>query len=140
MIVIDCGKFRPSLKHLEEQKEYRRTCGPVLSEITRVGIAESVFQRFNSRFDYPWECWNATWSKVSMVPTCRTAPSPCFALPVKSGRYLRREWQWLQCADARTSTSHDQDGEHARECLNLTPNFLDDTIGLYQTIIGATWQ
>ena len=40
MVVVDCGKFRPSPKCLEEQNEHRRTCGPALPEITRGGIAE----------------------------------------------------------------------------------------------------
>ena len=47
--------------------------------------------------------------------------------------------QWLRYAAARTNTSHDYDGEKAQACLALVPDFIDDAIGLYQTMTGTTW-
>lgn len=47
--------------------------------------------------------------------------------------------QWLRYADARTSTSHDYDGEKAKACLRLVPDFIDDAIQLYRKLSGETW-
>ena len=47
--------------------------------------------------------------------------------------------QWLRYADARIDTAHDYDGEKAQVCLELMPDFIDDAIGLYQTMSGETW-
>ena len=46
-----------------------------------------------------------------------------------------------QHADARIDTSHDYDydGEKAGSCLALVRDFIDDAIGLYQTMSGMTW-
>ena len=53
---------------------------------------------------------------------------------------LRRLDQWLQYAEGRIGTSHDYDGEKAKACLELMPGFIDDAIGLYQTMSGETWE
>ena len=45
----------------------------------------------------------------------------------------------MRYASARTDTSHDYDGEKAKACLELMPDFIDDAIGLYQTMSGETW-
>ena len=47
---------------------------------------------------------------------------------------------WLKYADARTSTAHDYSGEKAEETLTLMGDFIDDAIGLYQTMTGTTWE
>ena len=44
-----------------------------------------------------------------------------------------------QHADARIDTSYDYDGEKARSCLALVPDFINDAIGLFQTMSGMTW-
>ena len=47
----------------------------------------------------------------------------------------------MRYASARTDTSHDYDGEgeKAKACLELMPDFIEDAIGLYQTMSGETW-
>ena len=47
--------------------------------------------------------------------------------------------QWFQYVEARIGTSHDYDGEKAQACLELMPDFIDDAVGLYQTMSGDTW-
>ena len=44
-----------------------------------------------------------------------------------------------QHPDARIDTSYDYDGEKARSCLALVPDFINDAIGLFQTMSGMTW-
>ena len=48
--------------------------------------------------------------------------------------------RWFRYVEARIDTSHDYDGEKAQACLALVPDFIDDAIGLYQTMSGATWE
>ena len=48
--------------------------------------------------------------------------------------------QWFKYANARIDTSHDYDGEKALACLELMPDFIDDAIGLYQTMTGIAWE
>ena len=43
-------------------------------------------------------------------------------------------------ADTHIDTSHDYDGEKASACLALAPVFINDTIGLYQTLTGTQWE
>lgn len=47
---------------------------------------------------------------------------------------------WLSYADARTSTAHDYSGEKAEETLGIVKDFIDDAIGLYQTMTGTSWE
>ena len=42
-------------------------------------------------------------------------------------------------ANARTNTTHDYSGEKAQACLEIMGDFIDDAIGLYQTMSGKTW-
>ncbi len=47
--------------------------------------------------------------------------------------------QWLRYADARADTSHDYDGEKAKACLKLVPDFIEDAIDLYRTMSDRAW-
>lgn len=47
---------------------------------------------------------------------------------------------WLQYAQARINTSHDYSGVKAKSVLMLIGNFINDAIGLYQTMSGKSWQ
>ena len=53
--MIDYGKFRLSLKRLEEQHENHLQQDASLSELTREGVAESVMQRFETCYDCLWK-------------------------------------------------------------------------------------
>ena len=51
----------------------------------------------------------------------------------------RRSNEWFGYADARIGTAHDYSGEKAQACLDIMGDFIDDAIGLYQTMSGETW-
>ena len=68
------------------------------------------------------------------------SPKPIFRLADENALFASPLDQWLQYADARIDTAHDYDGQKAQTCLELMPNFIDDAIGLYQTMTGATWE
>lgn len=138
--MIDYDKFRLSLKRLEEQYENHRNGDPELPEITREGIAESVIQRFETCFDCLWKVLKRYLIEGLGVADPRNSPKPVFRLADENRLLSSSLEQWLRYADARTDTSHDYDGEKAKACLALVPEFLDDAIGLYQTMSDETWQ
>ena len=139
-IMIDYDKFRLSLKRLEEQYENHKNCDPALPEITREGIAESVIQRFETCYDCLWKVLKRYLIEDLGVADPPNSPKPVFRLAHENRLLSSPLEQWLRYADARTDTSHDYDGEKARACLALVPDFIDDAIGLYQTMSGETWQ
>ena len=68
------------------------------------------------------------------------SPKPVFRLAHENHLFAAPLEQWLQYAEARIGTSHDYDSKKAEACLTLMPDFIDDAIGLYQTMSGATWE
>ena len=73
-------------------------------------------------------------------PSLPTVPNPSSGWPHENNLFASPLEQWLQYAQARIDTSHDYDGEKAQACLELMPDFIDDTIGLYQTMTGTAWE
>ena len=70
------------------------------------------------------------WSQLNPLASLR---AELLLLPTPLAR-------WLRYAEARISTSHDYDGEKAKVCLALMPDFLGDAIDLYQAMSGETWR
>jgi len=138
--MIDYGKFRSSLKRLEEQHENHVHCDPALPKITREGIAESVIQRFETCYDCLWKVLKRYLIEVLGVADPPNSPKPVFRIANESAVLPTPLERWLRYAEARISTSHDYDGEKAKACLALMPDFLGDAIDLYQTMSGETWQ
>ncbi len=137
--MIEYDKFRLSLKRLEEQNENYRHGNPALSALDREGIAESVIQRFEICYDCLWKVLRRYLIDELGVAYPRNSPKPVFRLGYENGLFSAPLEQWLRYAAARTDTSHDYDGEKAQACLALVPDFIDDAIGLYQTMTGTTW-
>ncbi|MCY3929815.1 MAG: nucleotidyltransferase substrate binding protein [Acidobacteria bacterium] len=138
--MIDYDKFRLSLKRLEEQTENYRRGNPALSDLDREGIAESVIQRFEICYDCMWKVLKRYLVEELGIADPPNSPKPVFRLGDENGLFSTALEEWLRYADARTDTSHDYDGEKAQACLALVPDFIDDAIGLYQTMSGATWE
>ena len=138
--MIDYEKFRLSLKRLEEQHENYRHQDSGLSELTREGIAESVIQRFETCYDCLWKVLKRHLNEGLGIAEPPNSPKPLIRLAHENGLFASPLQQWLQYADARIDTSHDYDGEKATACLELMPDFIDDAIGLYQTMSGAAWE
>ena len=74
------------------------------------------------------------------MPDVPNSPKPLWKLAGQNNLLAARVEQWLQYADARTSTAHDYSGKKAEETLALMGDFIDDAIGLYQTMTGTTWE
>ncbi len=68
-----------------------------------------------------------------------SSPKPVLKLASENKLLASPLEEWLSYADARIDTSHDCRGEKAQACLEIMGDFIDDAIGLYQTMSGETW-
>jgi nucleotidyltransferase substrate binding protein (TIGR01987 family) len=140
--MIDYGKFQKSLKHLELQQEnYTRAQNrPELSDLDREGIAESVIQRFEVCYDTLWKTLKRYLPEEIGLADVQNSPKAILKTAAQQNLFATPIEQWLKYADARVSTSHDYSEEKAAESLTLMADFIDDAIGLYQTMSGQTWE
>ncbi len=138
--MIDYSKFRLSLERLQEQHENYRQPDPALSDLNREAIAESVIQRFETCYDCLWKVLKRYLTERLGLPDTPNSPKPVFRLAFENGLLAGPVEHWLQYADARTGTSHDYDGEKAKACLALMPEFVADAVRLYRTLTGAAWE
>lgn len=138
--MIDYEKFRLSLKRLEEQHENYLNLDLALPELMREGIAESVIQRFETCYDCLWKVLKRYLTEDLGLAETRNSPKWVFLIAYENDLFASSAEQWLKYVDARIGTAHDYDGEKARACLELMPDFIDDALGLYQTMTGETWE
>ena len=113
---------------------------PALSDLNREAIAESVIQRFETCYDCLWKVLKRYLIEELGLADAPNSPKPIFRLAHENDLFPTPLEQWLQYADARISTSHDCDGEKAEACLAPMRDFIDDAIGLYQTMSGTAWE
>ena len=141
-MMIDYEKLQKSLKHLELQFDnYKRTQDRAeLTEIDREAIAESVIQRFETCYDTLWKDLKRYLNDEIGLPDVPNSPKPIIKLAGENDLLASSVEQWLKYADARTSSAHDYSGEKAAATLLIVEDFIDDAIGLYQTMTGTTWE
>lgn len=140
--MIDYDKFQKSLKHLELQYANHKLARdrPELADIDREAIAESVIQRFETCYDTLWKDLKRYLIEEFGLADVPNSPKPILKLAGENDLFASAVEQWLKYADARTSTAHDYSGEKAAEVLLIVGDFIDDAIGLYQTMTGTTWE
>ena len=129
-----------SLKRLEEQHENYQEQDDTLPDLTREAIAESVIQRFETCYDCLWKVLRRDLIGELGLADIPNSPKPVFRLADENNLFASSLEKWLQYADARIGTSHDYDSKKTEACLTLMPDFIDDAIGLYQTMSGTTWE
>ena len=138
--MIDYDKFRMSLKRLEEQHENYRTLDPSLPYLIQEAVAESVIQRFETCYDCLWKVLKRYLIEDLGIVNTPNSPKPIFRLAYENDLFAVTLKQWFGYADARIDTSHDYDGEKAEACIAIMPDFIDDAIGLFQTMSGSVWE
>ncbi len=140
--MIDYDKFQKSLKHLELQYANHKLAQdrPELADIDREAITESVIQRFETSYDTLWKDLKRYLIEELGLADVPNSPKPILKLAGQNNLLAAPVEQWLKYADARTSTAHDYSGEKAAEVLLIVGDFIDDAIGLYQTMTGTTWE
>lgn len=140
--MIDYGNFQKSLKHLELQYANYQLAQdrPELTDLDREAIAESVIQRFETCYDTLWKDLKRYLIEEIGLAEVPNSPKPILKLAGQNDLFATSVDQWLNYADARTRTAHDYSGEKAAETLSIMREFIDDAIGLYQTLTGVTWE
>ena len=138
--MIDFSKFQLSLKRLEEQHENYGTLDANQPRLIHEGIAESVIHRFEICYDCLWKVLKRYLIEELGIADPPNSPRPILRLANENNLFTSSLVQWMEYVDARTDTSHDYDGEKAKACLELVPDFIDDAIDLYQTMAAAVWE
>jgi nucleotidyltransferase substrate binding protein (TIGR01987 family) len=138
--MIDYTKFQSSLKHLQLQLENLESLDPATPDLMREAVQESVIQRFEVCYDCLWKVLARHLEEDLGLPEIPSSPKPILRLAADNGLFRTPVSQWITYADARIGTSHDYSGEKAQTSLQLMPEFLDDAIGLFQTMTGKTWE
>jgi nucleotidyltransferase substrate binding protein (TIGR01987 family) len=140
--MIDYEKLQKALKHLELQfANYQMAQDrPELTELDREGIAESVIQRFETCYDTLWKDLKRYLIEEIGLADVPNSPKPIIKLAGQNELLASAVEKWLEYADARTDTAHDYSGEKAASTLAAVEGFIDDAIGLYQTMSGKTWE
>ena len=138
--MIDYSKFRSSLKRLEEQHLNHLALDAAEPELIREGIAESVIQRFETCYDCLWKVLKRYLTEELGIADAPNSPKPIFRLANENRLLPSPVEQWFKYADARTDTSHDYDGEKAKACLGLVPDFTGDAMRLHGTLSGEAWR
>jgi nucleotidyltransferase substrate binding protein (TIGR01987 family) len=140
--MIDYDKFQKSLKHLEQQFEnYQRAQERTeLIEIDREAIAESVIHRFETCFDTLWKDLRRYLTEEIGLAEIPNSPKPVLRLASQNNLLVASVEQWLKYTDTRNNSAHDYSGDKAAETLLIVPDFIEDAIGLYQTMTETTWE
>jgi len=140
--MIDYDKLKKSLKHLELQfANYKLAQDrPELTDIDREAIAESVIQRFETCYDTLWKDLKRYLIEDIGLADVPDSPKKIIKLAGQNELFASTVEQWLKYADARTSTAHDYSEDKAAEALLIVGDFIDDAIGLYQTMTGTSWE
>ena len=137
--MIEYDKFQLSLKRLEEQYANYDNIDLSLPEITREAVGESVIQRFEVCYDCLWKVLRRYLIEELGVADTPSSPKPIFRVAAKNSLFVTPLQQWINYADIRIDTTHDYNWEKAQSCLEIMRDFIDDAIGLYQTMSGETW-
>ncbi len=138
--MIDYDKFQMSLKHLEVQFENYRTLGDDQPELIQEAVVESVIQRFETCWDCLWKLLKRYLEEEIGLPEVPNGPNPILRLAFENNLLPSPLENWLGYAKARVATSHDYSGEKAQDAIGLMGDFIDDAIGLFQTLSGDSWE
>ena len=138
--MIDYGNFSKALKNLESQYENYQNLDDELPELTQEGVSESVIHRFEICYDTMWKVLKRYLQEGLGLPDVPNSPNPILKIANENKLFTTPLEQWLKYASARIDTSHDYSEEKAQGCLEIVDDFIDDAIGLYQTMTGETWE
>ena len=140
MTSIDYSKLEQSLRRLMEQHDNYLAADETLPRLDREARAESVLQRFETCYDGLWKVLKRYLIQELGLADLPNSPRPLFRIAAENRMLDSPVDQWLQYVEARVDTTHDYDGEKAKACLELVPDFIADAIGVYETMTGHTWE
>ena len=140
MTPIDYSKLEQSLRRLMEQHDNYLAADERLPRLDREARAESVIQRFETCYDCLWKVLKRYLIQELGLADLPNSPRPLFRIAAENRTLDSPVDQWLQYVEARVDTTHDYDGEKAKACLELVPDFIADAVGLYETMTGDSWE
>ena len=140
MTPVHYSKCRLSLRRPAEQYDNYRNPPPGRTGLDAEGVAESAIQRFEVCFDCLWKVLKRHLIADFGLADPPNNPKPLLRLDAENGLLHAGAEQWLRYANARVDTTHDYDGEKARACLEIVPDFVEDAARLYETMTGETWE
>ncbi len=132
--MIYYGKFQKSLKRLQEQYANYLELDQNYPEFILEAMSESVIQRFEKCYDALWKTLRRYLREELGVVGAPNSPKPIFRVADENGLLDSSVEIWFKYARARIEKSHDYDGEKAKACLDLVPDFIEDAIALYHTM------
>ena len=138
--MIEYDKYQKALKHLELQFDNYKGFDVAQPELMQEAVAETVIQRFKTCWDCLWKVLKRYLEEELGIPEVPSSPKPILRLASENHLFVSSVEHWLAYADARIGTSHDFSGEKAQDALALMGDFIDDAIGLYQTMSGKSWE
>ena len=124
--MIDYTNLEKSLAHLDAQFANHLAVGarPELTALDRDAVAESVVQRFETCYDVLRKVLRRFLNEELGITPLPNSPKPILRLAGQNGLLAGTVEQWLEYADARTSTAHDYSETKARAVLELVPRFV----------------
>ena len=138
--MIDYGNFSKALKNLELQHDNYKNLDDEPSELMKEAVSESVIKRFETCYNCLWQVLKRYLIEELGIPEVPNSPKPILKLADQNDLFATPLEQWLVYANARTNTAHEYNEEKAQACLEIIDDFIDDAIGLYQTMSGETWE
>ena len=138
--MIEYDNFQKSLKNLEIQNKNYKSIDENLEKWIQDGIQESVIQRFEICYDCLWKILKRYLKEVEGLPKVPASPKGIFRLANEVEVLPSPIEKWFKYMDARINTTHDYDGEKAKEAMLLVNDFVEDAIALYQGMTKQTWK
>lgn len=138
--MIDYGNFSKALKNLELQYDNYKNLDDELPELMKEGVAESTIHRFEICYDTMWKVLKRYLQEVLGLAEVPEGPRPILRIADSNNLLSSPLPQWEQYVRARIDTTHDYSREKAEKALGIVGDFIDDAIGLYQTMSGETWE
>ena len=138
--MIDYGNFSSSLKNLELQYENYLNLDDELPQLMKEAVAESVVQRFEICYETSWKTLRRYLQEELGLAEIPNSPRPTFRIADENALLASGFSQWDFYVNARIDTSHDYSSEKASRAIAIVGDFIDDAIGLYQTMTGETWE
>lgn len=140
MADIEFTYLKLSLKNLEEQFANYKTMDDNLPNLMREAVAESTIKRFEIHFD----CLKKVLQKYARDRGATTAETEyakdIFRAADRVDLLDSQADKWIAYTDMRNDTTHEYDGEMVEKILGTMDRFIDDAIGLYQTLSGESWE
>lgn len=138
--VIDYGKFKKALKHLELQYKNYETLDPGLPKLIHEAVVESVIQRFETCYDTLWKILKRYLREELGIPDVPNSPRKILRLAAENELFASSTDRWMEYAQARVNTSHDYSLKKAQDALKLMLAFINDSRLLFQTMSGEKWK